>query len=431
MKFASKIAMTLTLALGGVSLVAIQPATAKKHEAEAAAQPAAKPGQDYVLTPAVRTAAGEAQVAIKANDIATAMTKLDAAKAAIATDDDKYVVGSLGYDLSITKQDKSLQNQSIDLMLGSGKVSQRMSQDTIWQLYVNQSQLAYDANQFKKTEFDIEQAFKIENANNVQLYPMLVEAKVKLGKPAEAIAALEAGIQKMQASNQAIPETWIKRGVALAYNAKLQPETIKLCQQWVSAYPSNDSWRTSLQIYRDFNRTLDGDGTLDVLRLMRAVGALSAESEYLTYAQPLYIGYPAEAESVLKEGIQKKVLSATDTTVSKWLATARLKVAAEKADLAKALARDSKAATGKDAFTDGTLALGAGDYALAISLFNIAKEKSGVDADLTTLRLGMAQALAGQKDAAKATLATVQGSRAPIAQFWAIYADAPAATPAA
>ncbi|AFN56120.1 hypothetical protein FBY51_1400 [Zymomonas mobilis] len=431
MKFASKIAMSLTLALGGVSLIAIQPATAKKHEAEAAPQQAAKPGQDYVLTPAVRTAAGEAQAAIKANDLATAVTKLDAAKAAMATDDDKYVVGSLGYDLSIAKQDQTLQNQSIDLMLGSGKVNQRMSQDTIWQLYVNQSQLAYDAGQFRKTEFDIEQALKIENANNTQLYPMLVEAKAKLNKPAEAIAALETGIQKMQATNQAVPESWLKRGVALAYNAKLQPETIKLCQQWVASYPTNDSWRTSLQIYRDFNRTLDGDATLDIFRLMRAVGALSAESEYLLYAQPLYIGYPIEAETVLKEGIQKKVLSATDSTVSKWLSTARLKVAAEKADLAKAVARDSKAATGKDAFTDGTLALGAGDYSLAINLFTIAKSKSSVDNDLTTLRLGMAQALAGQKDAAKATLATVQGSRAPIAQFWSIYADTHVATPAA
>ncbi|AEI37087.1 tetratricopeptide repeat protein [Zymomonas mobilis] len=423
MKLASKIAVTLTLTLSGASVLALQPALAKPKSAPEQTQAPANPAQDYILTPAVREAAAAVQTALKTNDFTTASAKLAEAKAAIATDDDKYIVGSLGYELGSSRQDKALQGQSVDLILSSGKASQHMSSDMIWQLYVEQAQSAYEANQFQKAEAGLEQALKIASPNNIQLYPMLVETKVKLGKTPEAIAVLESAIPKMQAANQTIPEAWLKRGVAIAYNAKLQPETLRLCKQWISAYPSNDSWHTSLSIYRDFNRNLDGDATLDILRLTRAVGALSGESEYLLYAQPLYIGYPIEAESVLKEGIQKGVISASDTTVSKWLATARLKVPAAKADLAKAVVRDSKAATGKEAFIDGTLALGAGDYPLAINLYTIAKGKTGVDAELLSLRLGMAQALAGQKDAAKATLANVTGSRSEIAQLWSIYAD--------
>jgi hypothetical protein len=56
-------------------------------------------------------------------------------------------------------------------------------------------------------------------------------------------------------------------------------------------------------------------------------------------------------------------------------------------------------------------------------MYQVALEKGPRDRQLTLSRLGMAQVLAGQYAAGKATLTQVAGERAPVAQIWAAYAD--------
>ncbi len=59
-------------------------------------------------------------------------------------------------------------------------------------------------------------------------------------------------------------ENWYKRGLGIAYDAKLKPETLKWSEDYVRAYPTPTSWRTALQIYRQDN-PLDDNQTLDPL----------------------------------------------------------------------------------------------------------------------------------------------------------------------
>ena len=64
-----------------------------------------------------------------------------------------------------------------------------------------------------------------------------------------------------------------------------------------------------------------------------------------------------------------------------------------------------------------------GDAAKAESLYAIALNKSGVDANRVLTRLGIAQVDQGKSAEALATLAKVQGPRKPIAQLWSAYAS--------
>jgi hypothetical protein len=56
-------------------------------------------------------------------------------------------------------------------------------------------------------------------------------------------------------------------------------------------------------------------------------------------------------------------------------------------------------------------------------MFRAAQGKSGVDAELANLRLGMALAASGDKAGATAALAKVTGPRAGIAKYWQAYVN--------
>ncbi|MDP3782533.1 MAG: tetratricopeptide repeat protein, partial [Sphingopyxis sp.] len=72
--------------------------------------------------------------------------------------------------------------------------------------------------------------------------------------------------------------------------------------------------------------------------------------------------------------------------------------------------------------------VGAGNAAKAIPLYEAALAASPTD-PVIQYRLGVAQALAGQTDAAAASFAKVQGNRQRLAQLWTVRAKA-GATPA-
>ena len=64
-----------------------------------------------------------------------------------------------------------------------------------------------------------------------------------------------------------------RRAVSAAYEAK-SPVAVDLARDWASAYPSADSWKNSIAIFRSLKQP-DVEGTLDMLRLMQRTGALT------------------------------------------------------------------------------------------------------------------------------------------------------------
>jgi Flp pilus assembly protein TadD len=75
---------------------------------------------------------------------------------------------------------------------------------------------------------------------------------------------------------------------------------------------------------------------------------------------------------------------------------------------------------------DGHLSYG--EYAKAIVLYRSALMKTGVDADTVNTRLGIALALSGDKQGARAAFQAVKGPRAEIAALWMAFLDAPQTT---
>ena len=119
------------------------------------------------------------------------------------------------------------------------------------------------------------------------------------------------------------------------------------------------------------------------------------------------VGLPGEAQAIVNEGKAKGAYNAGSKAVSDIGAAAGAKVAADKASLAAAEKSAASAPTGKAALGTADAYFGYGDYAKAATLYRLALQKGGVDANTANLRLGMALAKAGQAAEAKQAFAQV------------------------
>lgn len=193
-----------------------------------------------------------------------------------------------------------------------------------------------------------------------------------------------------------------------------------LSRQWVAYYPSPDSWRNSIAIYRNVNHP-DIEGTLDLLRLMQATGAMSQGDDYTLYARAAAEQNNFnEAQSVLDAGIAAKAVNPSDPNVKDLVTGLRAKAKATQADLATAT---KSAVNGMALLRIGDRYYAMGNYAKAVELYRMAMGKPGVDTAVGNLHIGMALARAGDKAGATTALNSVTGPRADIAKYWLAYVN--------
>lgn len=412
----------IALALGGVGLAS--PATAKKKDDAAADQGQAK----IKLTPAVQNNLAAAQTALKANDLATAQAKLDAAKPGIATDQDRYFVGQIAYQLGKAKNDQAAENEGIDLMVQSGQAPATMMR----QLLTVQAQNAYNAKNYPLAQQKLVAA-QAAGADDPAIVPMLVESMRLSGDTLKALQTLNSAIDANIAANKPVPNEWFQRGLTIGYTAKPSPAdapaiadaTSAITQKWVAAYPTKSNWHDALATYGSQYK-IPTDVQVDSFRLQRAAGVLSGDTDYREYADDVYLRYPNEAVTVLKEGSDKGVVNLTaKNDAAEVYGIAKGKVAADKASLPAGEKSARIAANGKAALSMGDAYAGYGDYAKAAELYKVAIDKGGIDVPTATLRMGWVQALGGNAAAAKQTFAQVTGIRKPLAQFWIVHLDHP------
>lgn len=415
MKIVSK--MALAIALGGMVVAA--PAYAKKEDKQASSSEKA--------TPAVQKAAFDAQKAADANDVPTALTNFNTAKAAMVNNEDKFMVGRVGYQIYQKNKDEQLFSDSIDLMLESGKASPEAAK----QLYFAQGQIAYNKKNYPKALTAFQNAEKA-GSTDADLVPLIVESTALQGLTVQALQTLKDEAAKREAAGQPVPPEWYQRGVSIGYRNKnpsdqaaINQLTLDLCLKWVASAPQPQYWNGALQVYAQQFK-LDNEGRLEMLRLLRAVGAMEGGDDYREYADDVYLRFPNEAMSVLNEGAAKGKVSLTGKNdAADVMGIVKGKVAADKASLPSTDKAARAAATGKAALSTADAYVGYGDYAKAVDLYKVALAKGGVDAGTVNLHMGWALALSGDNAGAKTAFQAVTGVRKPIADFWLVHLDHP------
>ena len=352
------------------------------------------------------------QTAVSKNDSASIPAKIAAAKAAAKTPDDRYAIGIMELKAANATKDQAGLAAGLQDMLNSGSVKPEEQiglYDALAQTYTNlkQSDKAVDAYQH---------LLQLE-PNSVDAVAGLAEARIAAGQAAAALPLLQQGIKMQEAGGQKAPEAWYKRAVSVAYDAQ-SPMALDLAREWVSAYPSADSWRNAIAIYRNLSHP-DVEGTLDLLRLMQATGSMSTAGDYALFAESSadQMNYN-EAQAVIDAGIAAHAVDASNPQFRDIISGLKSKPKATAADLEAAL---KMSPTATNVLRIGDRYYGMGDYAKAAAVYRQVLGQPGVDADVANLHLGMALARAGDKAGATAALNAVGGTRAAIAKFWLTY----------
>lgn len=418
MKIVSKAALGLALALGSASLAAA-PALAQKSKK--GKEEAAQSGPQLKLSKEFRAAAAPVDVAYRAQNWQGVLTAATAAEAAATTPDDKYQLNQYRLQAATSLNDAAGQAAALDAILATNLLPAA----DVGKFRYFQAKFAYDKRDFAKAQAALDAAAAAGYASTDF---HLTRARVYAGQNqfAPSLAALEQAIAAEQAAGKPVPEDWYKFGWSQAYKGKLNADFAKWTMLHLKAYPSSENWRTALVNYRDTAR-LGGKAELDLYRLMRASKALTGAKDHYDYA---YIadqaGLPGEAKTVLDN--YKTSGGAANPSIAELSKAVAAKASGDRASLDKEATKAAAAATGTLAANTANAYLGYGDYAKAVALFQTALSKGGVDADEVNTRLGIALAMQGQKDAAKAAFANVKGARAGVAGFWTAYLDSPPRT---
>jgi hypothetical protein len=197
----------------------------------------------------------------------------------------------------------------------------------------------------------------------------------------------------------------------------------------VASSPTAKNWQAALQVVREVNSGWGTEEVLDLGRLMMASGGMRTDNdliEYIEAADPRKLSN--EVLAALDAGTKAGLIQQTAPRFAEVRQIAQERSAADKADAAKA--KGSAPATGTAALGNADLLLSIGDYAGAEAMYQTAIDKGGIDNNRALTRKGIAQARQGKTAEAEATFAQVQGTRAPLAKLWAIYAEKGTAAPA-
>jgi len=367
----------------------------------------------------------EAQAAQQAGDKAGAAAKAQTAIPFIdqadavpnKTADDTMVIGQLRLNAAILSGDNVLIEKALETAVASG----RLSPEDNMKYIRNIGAMALQRNDYAKATAQFEKLLLL-NPNDAAMMVEVAELQRRQKQNDKAVATLQQAIKTQEATGTKADESWYRRALAIAYDAKLPAHTTSTSEALVRAYPNATNWRDVLIIFRDTGKW-DDQGNLDILRLMRANSALAGERDYAEYADTAATrGLPGEANSVLDEGIAKGALQAGKPLVKELKAAVAPKVASDKASLASLEREAGNAKTGRPAANTADAWLGYGNFAKAAELYKMALQKGGVDAAIVNTRLGYALARTGDKAGAAAAFKAVTGvPRDQLAKYWQIW----------
>jgi len=407
--FASSVTLALSLAAGSVVATAAlsTPAMAQRQQ---------KPNNSKAFAEAYQPVA---DIVNGGGDVSGVKAQLPAIVNVIETPDDRYSAGNLVLLVGNKLSDKALQRQGLELMVESGKVDPAQ----LGQLQFFIGSLAYEAQDWAVARTALQAAL---TAGYTEEGPegLIAESYFKEGQNQQGLTYLKDLIAKRKTAGQQVPESWILRGLQVAYQAQLTDAATEWSAMLVAQNPSSENWIKALQVINSTAVADDPQTRLDLLRLMALTDSLSDRREFITYietADPRIMAN--EVATVLDAGKRAGVFSDGDEYYTDVKRVVDQRAPADRAEAPKLATEARGAANGRAAQNAGDVFLSLGSYAEAEEMYALALEKGGVDRDQMLTRLGISQVHQNKYAEARTTFGQVAGARAPVARMWTAYVE--------
>jgi len=384
------------------------PSTQQQQPAAQQAAPSVKPSAK------ASKAILDLQTTVNNKDWANVPAKVSAAQAVASSKEDHYLIARLQLSAAIGTNDASAMSSALDGIATSGELDSA----TVAKLYSGLGVTLMNSKQYPQAVAAYQKAASL-NPTDGDIAFSLGQALYAAGQKPAAATTLEKYIRTKTAAGQKPTEDVYRLAVQAAFDAR-SPATNDLAREWLSAYPSADSWRNSVAIYRALNNP-DTEGTLDLMRLLQATDALQTASDYGAFIQDAAEQNNFnEAQAVLDAGIAAKKIDPSTGDFKELASVVRSKPTISAAELDAAT---KTAQTGTALLHIGDRYYASGNYAKAVELYRMAQAKPDLDPNVAKLHIGMALARAGDKAGAIAALNSVTGARADVAKFWLAYVN--------
>ncbi|MDE2041497.1 MAG: hypothetical protein KGJ05_00280, partial [Alphaproteobacteria bacterium] len=353
------------------------------------------------------------QTAMTKKDYPTALTNLDKAEPIAKTPYEHFLIGMWRAISGQSLKNDATFNAGLDEVVTSGYAKKP---DVTAQFALISGQNAYNAKNYDKAIQRLQLAQQL-GSTEPNLVPLIAESYIASNRTAQGMAVYEKMYTDSAAAGKPMPQDMMVRARTTANDARLDSDVQKWSIRLVQSYPSPTMWHDLIILYIQSHPKLSFQATVDLYRLMRATHSFKENPTLSEYAGDLVdkLGLPGEAKAAIDQARTDGVITTMSADMSSLYNTASAKIPGDKASL-RATAATPRAARGNG---DGWFSYG--DYAKALTLYNQAKGKPGIEPDGINMRIGMAQALSGDKANAKASFASVGGEEADIAKFWSLY----------
>lgn len=412
----------IAVAFAGAAAIALQsPAAAQR--APRGDRPAAEQPKQEKAAYSKEFVAAYQPLETQANAPGADLTPLKGAipglVAAASTPDDRSAAGRFIYNVGVKTQDTAVQLQGAELLIASGKADPA----TLGQFNFVAGQLAYNTKDYAKAQTYLQAAIAAGyNQNDPEL--LLADTYFMQQQHAQGLKFLSDAIEARKAAGNPVPEAWVKRALASAYNAKLNAEANQWATLYAREFPSQTSWGDAIAIAINTS-SYEPPEMLDLLRLARKTDTIRTREQYLEYADAADARkLPSEVIAVLDAGIAAKKLDPNLGMVQNARTTATARIAADRTEL-PSLQRDAQASGARlvTVMAAADTLLSYGKFAEAEALYARAAGMSGANLPLIHTRQGIAQVEQGKFAEAQTTFGKVNGVRQPIAGLWALYAS--------
>ena len=417
MRFLSHFSMAIALASVGALAVAALP-----QEAQAAKKKKKEKKSEIEISKEIRPRVAEIQAAMATETPETAKPLVEALLAETLAPDDRFIAGQLAVQLGGTLKDVSLQEKGIIASLDSG----RTSPEQLPAFNFFAGNFAYSAERWAEAAQRFQAAYDLGyRANNIEA--LLPETFFKRNMYPEGLAKWDQIIRNANASTTKAPESWYRMARDRALASKNLDFYSAWAARWASAYPSGDSWGDAVAASRRTSQS-DSVQNLEVLRFMKATGALKTARDYKEFAEEAQRkNLFGEVVAVLEDGQQKGLIGSSHPLVAELLTPARREVSADRASLPSQPSGVRGSGSSSVMMNYGDVWLGYKDFDKAVAFYEAGLSKPGADMDRGYMGVGTAHAYAGNVAAAKQAFARVSGTRAPLAEMWKTWINQQAA----
>ena len=227
---------------------------------------------------------------------------LAAAEAVANTPDARYLLATFQLEIGRQRRDDALRLRALEVLIPS----EMTPADRLPGYLAIRGDVAFRARDYATASADWGRLAEMQ-PNDPQSMINLAQVRNAMNDTAGAADLLRRAIAMQDPAAGPASETTFRQRLSITYNAGLHRESVDAAQALLASYPTPENWRLALVTYRQLSQP-QASAEIDMLRMMRAVGALARTAEYQRLAQLLlHAGFAAEAKAVLDEGLSRRI----------------------------------------------------------------------------------------------------------------------------